>query len=117
MGEIKEFFKIMKIKKLISDISEKKYQIVAYNNRMYKGFRYVTFIPMTFIQTKNWITDHGDETRYIYDLYDIKTCKMKYNYSQMLKDYNYIKKVIKNENNNFSHMQPLKEYIFAFKNK
>jgi hypothetical protein len=105
---------------------KKRYRIVAYNNRMYEGWKFVDNVQYTMYGAKSWIDTHGDRDRYLYDLYDIAENELVYNYESMIKDFKAVKKVIaRNDINvydhnvhfNDYHSEALKKYIFNFKEK
>jgi hypothetical protein len=89
--------------------------IVAYNNRTYEGYRFVFPETYTFFGANYWINQHGDRTRYIYDLYDVVLRKMVTNYQPMIDEFNYVKNIILKTT--AAHSIPLRVYIFNFKHK
>ena len=93
----------------------KRYYIVAYNNRMYKGYRYVNSNLYTFYGAQYWLFENAKRNRYLYDLLDITTNKLYYDYSEMFSDYERVKRLIAITNANYE--EPLKQYIFNFKIK
>jgi hypothetical protein len=93
----------------------KKYQIIAYNNRMYKGYRTVNSELYTFYGAQMWLYENGKRERYIYDLLDTYTGKLYYDYTKMFDDYEAVKNIISKTNGNYE--EPLKQLIFNFKHK
>jgi hypothetical protein len=102
---------------MILNIFTSKYRIVAYNNRMYKNYRFVDNKLYNFIDAKLWIENNGDRSRYLYDLYDIKKNELFYNYENMIDEYYTVKNIINSKNNNGHHVEALKKFIFNFKDK
>jgi hypothetical protein len=92
-----------------------RYKVVAYNPRMYRSFRYVDDEERTYLGAKYWIGANGDMSRYLYDIIDTRTGKLQYDYTEMFRDFNHIKKIIFKTNANYS--DPLMIYIFNFKKK
>jgi len=74
----------------------KKYRVVAYNNRMYKDWRFVGNDVKTLSGAKYWIAQSGDRTRYLYNIYNIETETLVYDYSKLFKDYERVRSIIKN---------------------
>ena len=93
----------------------KRYMIVAYNNRIYEGYRFVTPETYTFFGANYWINQYGDKTRYVYDLYDTVLRKLVINHQPMIDEFNYVKNFILKTT--ATHSIPLRVYIFNFKTK
>ena len=91
------------------------YKVVAYNPRTYRSFRYVDDEERTLWGAQYWIGANGDMSRYLYDIMDTRTDKLKYDYTELFKDFSHIKKIILKTNSNYS--EPLLIYIFNFKKK
>ena len=91
------------------------YHIVAYNNRMYKGHKYVNNNLYTFYGAQRWLFENGNRSRYLYDLLDAKTGKLYYDYTEMLNDYEAVKNTI--HSTNLIYEESLMNYIFNFKQK
>jgi len=102
---------------LINKIFQRRYRIVAYNNRMYKDYRFINSQKYTYFGVKEWIEKNGDRDRYLYNFYDIITKTLLYNYEKMIKEYEEVKKVINDYRINGKHEETLLNYIFNFKNK
>lgn len=94
-----------------------KYRIVAYNNRMYKNYRFVDNKKYSYLDAKLWIEQNGDRDRYLYDLYDTKKKEFFYNYGEMINEYQIVKNQLNSDKNNGHHSEALKIYIFNFKEK
>ena len=102
---------------MVLNIFAVKYRIVAYNNRMYKNYKFVDNKLYSFIDAKLWIQSNGDFDKYLYDLYDTRTKELFYNYNDMIDEYYKVKDIITSEKNNGYHIESLKNYIFNFKEK
>ena len=102
---------------MVLNIFAVKYRIVAYNNRMYKNYRFVDNKKYNFIDAKLWIENNGDKDKYLYDFYDTKKRELFYNYEEMIDDYYAVKNLIKSDKNNGHHVEALKNCIFNFKEK
>jgi len=96
---------------------EKRFRVVAYNNRTYKGYKFATQDVFTKKGARTWLVHNADFDRYVYDLLDIKTNKFEINYQPMIDDFEYIKKVIKNKNNTGYHSEYIEKLMFNFKSK
>jgi hypothetical protein len=109
--------KIHVVKTMLQQIKArfKKYQIVAYNNRMYTGYRPVNNYLYTWIGSKLWLNEFADRTRYVYDLYDTKKKRLVHDYSDMFTDFEWVKKQIKNSH--FAHEDAIRRLIFNYKYK
>lgn len=92
-----------------------KYQIVAYNNRTYVGYRPVDHNLYTWLGAKLWLAENGDRTRYVYDLFDVKKQKLVYDYSGMFRDYDRVKLYIKSSQ--YLHEDGCRRVIFSFMHK
>lgn len=106
----KKFLRDLKYKMTV-----KRYMIVAYNNRTYKGYKFVMPEAYTFFGANYWINQHGDRTRYVYDLYDIVLRKLVLNHQPMIDEFEYVKSSILKTT--AAHSTPLRVYIFNFKTK
>jgi hypothetical protein len=106
-----------KILSMLTDIYLyfKRYHIVAYNNRMYKGYRYVNEEVYTMLGAKLWINEYADRTKYVYDLFDIKKQKLVYDYSIMFLDFDAVKEIIRTTNG--IRQEAVRKIIFNFKHK
>lgn len=93
----------------------KKYRVVAYNNRMYKDFRFVDNTIRTLMGAKFWIGEKGDRTRYLYNIYDTKTETLLWDFSELFSDYERVKNIILKTSPIYS--EALMNLIFNFKNK
>lgn len=93
----------------------KRYMVAAYNNRIYEGYRFVDTETRTYFGACYWINQHGDRSRYVYDLYDVVLRKMVINYQPMIDEFDYVKKSILKTT--ADHSTPLRVYIFNFKMK
>lgn len=102
---------------MILNIFAVKYRIVAYNNRMYKNYRFVDNKKYSFIDAKLWIENNGNRSRYLYDLYDTKKNELFYNYEDMIDEYRIVRDMINSTENNGNHVDSIKNIIFNFKNK
>jgi hypothetical protein len=102
-------------KYLKNKISVKRYLIVAYNNRMYEGFKTVSPELYTFFGANYWINQNGDRSRYVYDLYDVINKRLVIDHQPMIDEFNYVKESILKTS--ARHATPLRVYIFNFKVK
>jgi len=93
----------------------KRYRIVAYNNRMYKGYRCVNDVVYTMIGAKMWLYEKADRTRYVYDILDLRKEKLVYDYSVMFEDFESVRIVIRTTDGN--KMDSVRKLIFNFKHK
>jgi len=113
---------------------QKRYRLVAYNNRLYPDWKFVNPETYTMIGIKSWLAKYGRTDKYLYDIYDVKTGELKYDYEKMILEYlrirsmfndektlgfnkKKLKKIKKIELNPILHQESLKEYIFCFKHK
>ncbi|MDD4970731.1 MAG: hypothetical protein PHT07_14995 [Paludibacter sp.] len=109
---------ITRIAKILRQLLYKytaKYHIVAYNNRMYSGYRYVNDSTYTWISAEFWLDKHADRSRYVYDLFDIKKGQLVYDYTEMVQDFESVKNIILNIN--AYHEDTARKMIFNFKSK
>lgn len=103
------------LKNIKYKMTVKRYMIVAYNNRTYEGYKFVIPETYTFFGANYWINQHGDRTRYVYDLYDVVLRKLVINHQPMIDDFNHVKDMILKTT--AAHSTPLRVYIFNFKTK
>jgi hypothetical protein len=98
---------------------QKRYRLVAYNNRLYPDWRFVNNEVYTMIGIKSWLCKYGRRDKYIYDIYDVRTGELRYNYEQMILEYLRIKAMFGNPKslNPVQYQESLREYIFCFKRK
>jgi len=112
---MKKIYKGLSWESLKNKLTIKRYLIVAYNNRMYEGFKTISPELYTFFGANYWINQNGDKSRYVYDLYDVINKKLVINHQPMIDEFNYVKKSIMKTS--ASHAGPLRVYIFNFKVK
>jgi hypothetical protein len=93
---------------------QKRFRVVAYNNVCYKEHKFVTE-PISYFSCRNWIIKNARYDMYIYDIYDIKLNKFEMDYSGLFNDYEKIKNVINNTNNNYIHKEQILNMVFLFK--
>jgi hypothetical protein len=94
---------------------QRKYKVVAYNNRMYKDFRFVDDNIRTLAVSKYWIAQYGDRTRYLYNIYDVETKTLVYDFSELFRDYERVRNIILKTTPIYS--DSLMKLIFNFKSK
>jgi hypothetical protein len=93
----------------------KRYKVVAYNNRMYKDFRFVDDNLRSLSGAKYWIAQSGDRTRYLYNIYDVETKTLIYDFSEMFSDYERVRNIVQKTSPIYS--ESLTNLIFNFKTK
>ena len=106
------------IKNLYQNL-QKRYRIVAYNNRLYPDWKFVNPDTYTMVGVKQWLSKYGKRDRYLYDIYDVKTGELKYDYEKMIIEYLKIRSIFNDEKsiNPILHQESIRKYIFCFKNK
>lgn len=93
-----------------------RYKIAAYNNRMYTGYRFVDNKVRSLIGAKFWIAENGNRNRYLYNIYDTTTEKFLYDYTDLFRDFEHAKKIIRSSNS-LLYEETVINYINNFKKK